>query len=39
MTYAIIEESGWEAVAKIREQRKSVWRWNGNEEACELYEE
>jgi hypothetical protein len=23
MTYAIIEESGWEAVAKIREQRKS----------------
>jgi hypothetical protein len=33
MTFVIIEESGWEVVAEIREQRKRVRRWNGNEEA------
>ena len=29
---ASIEESGWERIAKIRRERRSVERWNGNEE-------
>ena len=29
---ASIEESGWERIVKIRRERKSVRRWNGNEE-------